>query len=234
MKTRFFFLLHCSLVLGVLLFGLAGTLVPAENITLALVTKIIEEVMRKSTASDWTKAVRGDVLVAGDEVKTGKNSLAVIKFTDNSIMRLRELSELMVTAEGPRGSMTKTLELHKGAFGFDVQKQQNEQFHLTSPTSVASIRGTKGKWSGGSGSDTLIVVEGLVNLKNLKSDKDLDIAGGFIGFSDDQGNLTFRKATEQELADASGAGGSGTSNELKMELKDAKGNKRELKLRYQR
>ncbi len=234
MKNRLSILMRCSLILSVLLFGTTAAVMPAENMTLALVTKIIEEVMRKSAAADWTKAVRGDVLIAGDQVKTGKNALAVIKFADNSIMRMRELSELTMMAEGPRGSMIKTLELRNGTMGFEVRKQQNEQFHLTSPTSVASIRGTKGKWSGGQGFDTLVVVEGLVNLKNLKSSNDLDIPNGFIGFSNQDGSLTSRKATDQELADANNAANGSTGNELKLELKDSKGNRKELKLRYQR
>ena len=76
------------------------------------------------------------------------------------------------------------------------------------------------------------MTEGLVNLKNNISNKDIDIAAGYIGFSDEDGSLTSRKATDEELADANIAALGGTSNELKLEMKDSKGNKKDLKLRY--
>ena len=116
--------------------------------------------------------------------------------------------------------------------GFEVRKQTDERFRLTSPTSVASIRGTKGKWSGGHGNDTLIVVEGLVNLKNVNSNNEVDVAAGNIGFSNEDGSVTSRPATAQELADADNAAGTGSSNELKLEFRDSQGNKKQLKLRY--
>jgi len=202
--------------------------------SLAVVTKTVKSVAKKNISSDWMEISKGEILIAGDQLKTGKNSLAIIKFTDNSIIRVREQSELTILGEGAKGSMIKSAHLTGGGVGFDVKKQQNEQFRLTSPTSVASIRGTKGKWSGGRGHDTLIVIEGLVNLRNLISNKDIDVSSGSIGFSDEDGSISERKASEDELADAYAAMSDGTTNELKLEMKDSKGNKKELKLRYKK
>jgi len=202
--------------------------------SLAVVTKTVKSVAKKNISSDWMEISKGEILIAGDQLKTGKNSLAIIKFTDNSIIRVREQSELTILGEGAKGSMIKSAHLTGGGVGFDVKKQQNEQFRLTSPTSVASIRGTKGKWSGGRGHDTLIVIEGLVNLRNLISNKDIDVSSGSIGFSDEDGSISDRKASEDELADAYAAMSDGTTNELKLEMKDSKGNKKELKLRYKK
>jgi hypothetical protein len=203
--------------------------------SMALVFKIVQDVTKKSSTLDWTKAVKGENLSSGDQVKTGTRSLAIVKFLDNSILRVREQSVLTVSAEGYRGAQVKTIQLNSGAFGFDVKKQrQNEQFRLTSPTSVASIRGTQGKWSGGAGKDTLVVGEGLVNLKNTLTNKDLDVPAGSIGFSGDDGSLSARRATPEELAEANLAATGGSQNQLNLELKDAKGNRKELKLKYHR
>ncbi len=204
--------------------------------TLALVFKTVQDVTRKAEAAgEWIKTVKGENLTSGDQVKTGKLSLAIVKFLDNSVLRVREQSILTVSGEGSRGSLIRTIQLTGGSFGFDVKKQrQNEQFRLTSPTSVASIRGTKGKWSGGAGSDTLVVGEGLVNLRNSASGKDVEVGAGFIGFSNQDGSVSVRQATKQELADANTAATGDTGNELKLELRDSQGNKKELKLRYNR
>src|SRR5258707_13475514 len=139
----------------------------SENMTLALITKIVQEVTRKSPPEDWMKAAKGDPLISGNQVKTGAKSLAIVKFIDNSIIRVREHSELTITGRSlTQGTMSKDVQLNGGSFGFEVKKQkQNEQFRLTSPTSVASIRGTRGKMSGGQGNDTLVVTEGLGNLR---------------------------------------------------------------------
>ncbi len=204
----------------------------ADNATLAFVNKIVFEVQKRSAENAWAKAASGDVLISGDQVRTGKRSLAIIKFLDASILRLRELSLLTLTGEGPRGSMIKSAQLNQGSLGFDIRKQQNEQFRLTSPTSVASIRGTNGKWSGGAGSDTLVVLEGLVNLRNNSSGNTVDVSAGSIGFSNGDGSVSSRKATAKELADASDALRGGAPNELKLELKDSKGNQKELKLKF--
>ena len=203
--------------------------------SMALVFKIIQDVTKKTSTADWTKALKGENLTSGDQVKTGSRSLAIVKFLDNSILRVREQSVLTVSGEGSRGFQVKTIQLNAGSFGFEVKKQrQDEQFRLTSPTSVASIRGTKGKWSGGTGRDTLVVGEGLVNLKNSVSNKDLDVPAGYIGFSNEDGSIASRRATAEELADANAAATGGSQNELNLELKDAKGNHKALKLKYHR
>ena len=99
-----------------------------ENNTLALVTKIVQEVAKKSATAEWAKATNGDMLIAGDQVRTGKQSLAVIKFIDRSIIRVCEQSELTVTSSGQNGGTVKIIQLSKGSFGFDVKKQQNDRF----------------------------------------------------------------------------------------------------------
>ena len=204
----------------------------ANNPSLAMIKKIVNDVKKKSLSTEYTRASLGDILAEGDHVQTGKKSLALIKFLDGSIIRLREQSEIILNVEGQRSSMIRESHILRGSLGFEVVKQQSDRFRLTSPTSVASIRGTKGKWSGGQGHDTLIVTEGLVNLKNKISNKDIDISAGYIGFSDEDGSLSSRKATDEELTDANEAAIGKTMNELKFEMNDSKGNKKELKLRY--
>lgn len=228
MKTRNTLLIVLTVLCAIPLFG-------SENTTVALITKTVQTVTKKTPPEDWAKALRGDALLSGNQLQTGKRSLAIVKFADNSIIRVRELSLLTVSGQSNgTGTLSKSVRLDGGAFGFDVRKQkQNEQFHLTSPTSVASIRGTQGKLSGGQGSDTLIVTEGLVNFKNNSSGNEVDVPAGYIGFSNQDGTVTSRKATEQELADANNAAtGGSSSHELNLELKDGQGNKKGLKIRY--
>ncbi|MBI4547957.1 MAG: FecR domain-containing protein [Ignavibacteriae bacterium] len=231
-QCKQFFRFSILWLIGCVVFP-AEVAVASDNVTLALITKVIREVAKRSTLIDWKTATKGETLLSGDQVRTGQRSLAVIKFKDNSMVRVREQSLLTINGEiGPRGRM-KTIQLSKGSFGFSVKKQpENEQFRLTSPTSVASIRGTQGKLSGAEGNDTLIVTEGLVNLRNQISNQDIDVNAGFIAFSNQDGSITSRKALEQELKDAQTAATGGTTNELNLEFQDNQGNKKDLKIRY--
>jgi hypothetical protein len=231
MKTLLKTGITCFLLLSA---AIVQRLCPENNASVALITKIVQVVDRKPGQDEWIKAETSDLLNSGDGVRTGLRSLAIVKFIDNSIVRVRPQSEVAILGEtNTPGSLSKNVRLLRGAFGFDVRKQHaNERFQLTSPTSVASIRGTKGKLSGSDGNDTLIVTEGLVAFRNVPSDKSVDIPAGYIGFSGRDGSLTSRKATDEELADANYAATGGSVNELNLELKDSHGNKKELKLKF--
>lgn len=117
-----------------------------EN-SVAYVKKVHKEVdYRKSTQTDWEKAVIGMVLYNGNEIKTGFKSLALIHFTDGSgLLRVRENSILHIYGEKKNKNLNKNAFLQKGLIGFDVKKQsEDEEFKFTTPTVVASIRGTSG------------------------------------------------------------------------------------------
>ena len=61
----------------------------------AQIKKIIQDVtQRESESENWEKAINGENLNAGHQVKTGAKSLAVIYFTDqsSSLLRVRENS----------------------------------------------------------------------------------------------------------------------------------------------
>ena len=205
------------------------------TITMALITKIVQEVTKKSPATEWEKASKGETLTSGDYLRTGKKSLAIVKFTDNSMLRVRELSEMRILGEIRGTALSKTVDIQTGGFGFDIRKQQDEEFIFTSPTSVASIRGTKGKMTTGSEGDTMIVTEGTINLTNNASQRNVTLPAGTIGFSNPDGSISSRKATDRELAGANEAiSGGGSQHELKLDLRDPQGNKRELRIHYKK
>lgn len=202
----------------------------------ALAIKVVQDVSRKTVDLDWTKAKKGDHLFSGDQVKTGERSIAIVKFKDNSMLRVREKSELKLFAEEKKGVFSKTVHVERGQFSFDIRKQENEQFTFTSPTSVASIRGTQGNMQSGESQDVVTVLEGLVNLLNSSSNNSVSVGGGQTGISRRDGSIDVRNASPEELNRASSeirAGkGSGTENQLDIELQDQQGNKKHIKIRY--
>ncbi len=231
-RRRLTLYLFLTLAAG-LLFSISAAGFRSPGATLALITKVVKEVSHRNDSSDWGDAEKGDLLMAGDRVKTGQQSLAILKFNDRSIVRVREKSEIAMTSESDGKASVKTIDGADGSYGFDIQKQHSdEKFRFTSPTSVASIRGTMGTWSSGLGNDTLVLPSGLVNLLNKVSDRNLDVPAGYIAFSNADGSLTMRPATEQELAAARRAATGGTPRELDLKLRDDDGNEKDLKIKY--
>jgi hypothetical protein len=223
--------LPVALLLGVLLTAEAAP--PAAGPSVALLSKVILEVNRKEAGKTWEKAVRGQTLASGDMVRTGPAALAIIKFKDNSLVRLREKSELTVTGKQSGSAFSKSVEITTGVVGFNVQKQRaGEEFRFTSPTSVASIRGTAGRFSGTPGSDTLTVTEGAVSLANKFSSRTLDIPIGFTGISNRDGTLLSRLSTPDEKRAALEALRDDLRKRLEIELRDPQGKTNRLKIEF--
>ena len=119
---------------------------PAGSV--AYVKMIVKDVTYRKTSvqSDWDLAKTGTLLNDGGEVKTGSKSLAIVQFIDGSgLLRVRENSVLHIYGNKKEKAMDKNTIIEKGLIGFEVNKQApDEDFKFTTPTVVASIRGTDG------------------------------------------------------------------------------------------
>jgi hypothetical protein len=214
-------------------FGLVDLAIAAES-EVGIITKVVPLVDRKPADKDWSTASKGEAVFSGDRVRTGAGkSLAIIKFKDRSFLRLHENSELSVTAESKGPALLKDASLLKGVMGFNVETQKNgDQFRFTSPTSVASIRGTRGLFLTKQ-ADTLIITEGLVRFRNLVSGQEVDVPAGFAGFSFPDGTIQVRAASPAELGRAEDASrGVGEGKVLEFDLRDGQGNRKKLKIEF--
>jgi hypothetical protein len=197
--------------------------------TVGLISKVIQDVSRKQVDKDWQKAQKGEPLVSGDRIKTGERSIAIIKFLDNSLVRVRELSELTVSGKMEGSAFLKSVDLQNGVVGFTIQKQHpQEEFRFSSPTSVASIRGTGGLFATSDSSDTLIVVEGIVNFLNKLTGQSVDVHSGYTGIFGPNGTLLYRPATRTEIMTAEEAAGNGSLKKLELDLRDNQGKSKRL------
>ena len=207
----------------------------ASKLPLGAFLKVVNSVDKTSNGIDWIKATTGDPIYAADQVRTKEKSVAIIKFKkDNSMLRVLPNSVLTMLADKDKRSRENRIE-NQGTIGFEIKKLQNEEFTFKSPTSVASIRGTEGLFDRHNEIDMLIIKEGLVNLKNLISDKEIDVGVGETGLSYPDGNLEKHKSTQDEINAADNAlkaGDKQMERELKLELKDKNGDKKDLKIKY--
>jgi hypothetical protein len=168
----------------------------------AYIVKVIRDVNMKSPAQGWQKAIPLSTLKSGYEVKTDKGSLAMILFADQSKLILREKSIVTIKGEVKgKEILSRSVHMDRGNMIFDVKKAESEQFRFSSPISVASIRGTRGKYISGGSVDSLTISKGLSDFTNSISGKKGAVGEGQTGVADSTGKFNIGKATEQALND---------------------------------
>jgi hypothetical protein len=240
MKKKFFFrFLAAVLPVMYAVTVTAMMLFDTDVKPIAMIMKIIkEDVHRRTPGSDWQLAKRGDRLASKDNLKTGPKAFAIVKFNDNTLLKVRPNSEITITGEIAGTVFSKSVDLTRGGTDFDVNKQEKEKFEFTTPTSVASIRGTNGRFiTNPDSSDYLFINRGLASLLNLISQKSTDVGSGQVGISYRDGRVEVRIMTQEEQSELQDTGqlreGGGLQN-FEMDFRDNQGQNHQLKIEVQK
>jgi len=187
----------------------------------AYIIKVVKDVERRSAKTEgWSKALALTELKAGYEVRTQEQSLALIKFADDSKVTVRPKSILTIQGEVQGGKiLNRDIYIERGRTLFDIKKQKEEQFRFTSPISVASIRGTEG----GTGFDPsfnfadIVIITGLAEFSSSRTGCQVQVGAGMSGSIDSTGACRTDTATTHQLngnnptggMDTTGTGGGG-------------------------
>jgi len=141
--------------------------------TVAVLKKVVHNVsFNNSDNSKWTEAKKGIPIRSGDGIKTGTRSLAVVSFLDGSVLLVRAESIVHIYGQVKAGSENKETHIESGIVGFKVKKQrEDEKFTFTTPTGLASIRGTEGFFKVNLNETLLVVEEGLIEVRGLRGVK---------------------------------------------------------------
>ncbi len=84
----------------------------------------------------------GSLVADGQTVKTGPGALVILRFPDESRIKLKENTELVIHA--PSNPKEKSgLDLVVGAVFTMVRKQPGKSFFVKTPVAVAGVRGTQ-------------------------------------------------------------------------------------------
>jgi hypothetical protein len=202
----------------------------------------------------WKKATPAMPLFPENVVRTGANSFAIIKFLESSILRVQEQSEVVISGTKSEGKeFSKDVHVRTGTVGFNVKKRPNEKFEFSTPTSVASIRGTEGVLvSNRDSSDILVLESGVVVLTNLVSNRIVTVNKGETGLSFPNGQISVRMSQPSDIrmmrrvqqlgsADSTGTGAvpegqhgpQGQTDEVRIKLNDPQGNQKTMIIKYE-
>lgn len=139
-------MLRAWLSLAILMLAMAS--LPAKAEAVARIALTVGE-SRRVDASGHTELLRlGTVLSEGDRITTGKDSIAIIVFSDEGRVSLRADSELLIRRYrvDPSGAETQLqFDLVRGAvrqISGQAARLQPERYRLNTPIAAIGVRGT--------------------------------------------------------------------------------------------
>ncbi len=171
-----------------LLLSLGGNLALAQS-QFATVLKVTGDVsLRPSGEGEFTEAVKvGMGINIGDALKTGVDGfIAIIFSSDKSLLKVRQGSEIEIKDEYG----TRTAKVSQGKVLAEITPGVKTAFRVETPTSVASVKGTK-FWviSQPGFGDKFYGIEGLVSILNLITGMEASLGAGQMVASTVNGDL---------------------------------------------
>jgi hypothetical protein len=131
----------------------------------ATVTNIVGDVSVRSGDTEWHDATIGEKLITNDEIHTGPDSEATIKFSDGSFLQVRQLTETAIgQISGPVDLPKVRVLLKMGEVAAKVNHEVDQQgdFSIRTPNATASVRGCEFEVSYANKDSELLVFEGAV------------------------------------------------------------------------
>ena len=203
--------------------------------SVAVVTKVRGNVeIRKGSSNPVFSPVKaGQLLNDEDFIRTGANAFAVLIYLDDkSMVKLKGDTNLEIRGKKVGKGLEKNLEITGGTIRAVVSQQRRGEFTVTSPTSVASVKGTS-FWivSNSQTGDQVYNEEGVVQLTNLTSGDIVDLLANQTGISTTDGGLSVAETIAANVPideDDSGR----EPRELRIRFKDSDGTEKVLIIKY--
>ena len=217
------------------LFFLAVLLSAEPPASVAVVTKVRGNVeIRKGTSNPGFSPVKvGQLLNDEDFIRTGVNAFAVLIYLDDkSMVKIKGDTNLEIRGKRVGKGLEKNLEIIGGTVRAVVSEQRRGEFTVTSPTSVASVKGTS-FWmvTNSQTGDIVYNEEGVVQLTNLTSGDIVDLLGNQTGISTTDGGLSVAATIAANVPvdeDDSGQ----EPRELRIRFRDSDGTEKVLIIKY--
>jgi hypothetical protein len=200
---------------------------------IAIATKVIGPVKYTRGSASSKALKKGHIFESGDILLTEKGGFAALIFIDDkSALKIKENSKLTIFGKRSARAIVKEIKLEKGVIRAQVSKQKKGDFIIRTSVSVASVKGTD-FWiiSDEKAGDSVIGLEGIVELLNIVSGESLDITSGMSGLSSSDGSIQLFK-TDPKIIPFDSSSTAVDTKKLEIEFKDASGKKKTLIINY--
>ena len=213
-----------------------GSFLSAQpSASVAVITKVRGnvEIRKASSNPAFTPVKAGQLLNDTDFIRTGANAFAVLIYLDDkSMVKLKGDTNLEIRGKRVGKGLEKNLEITGGTVRAVVSKHRRGEFSVTSPTSVASVKGTS-FWmvTNSQTGDAVYNEEGVVQLTNLVSGDVADLLANQTGISTTDGGLSVAATIAANVPvdeDDSGQ----EPRELRIRFRDSDGTEKVLIIKY--
>ena len=209
-------------------------LLASSKVAIAIKTKGDVSVIYKGLSS--AQALQpGSPLSDQDKIKTGKNGFVAIMYLDDkTVVKMLGNSNLTILGDRSGSKINKSLDIKYGRVAANVKPQKGKEFRISTPTSVASVKGTElAIESDPSTGDSFTLIEGLVEVTNSITGESTEVQEGETATSTPEGSLEVAQTTSEDLEGFEEASIEPQTQELRFEIEDADGNLKEILIKFQ-
>lgn len=159
---------------------------------LAVTTKKQGQVdLTRAETEKKSELKKGALLYDQDRISTGKDGLALILFLDDkSQLKLKGNTEIIISGSRGSSGISKRIRMNQGVLKASIATQRRGEFIITTPTSVASVKGTE-FWiiSILDSGDIIISNSGTIELVNTVTGEVIIVPAGVIVESTPDGEI---------------------------------------------
>jgi len=157
--------------------------------------------IKHAESQDWELAKMAAKLYDSDTLKTDNNGYAAVQFMDNSLVKVKPKSLLIIRGEVlDKNSTASRIAVEIGEVFLNVTKRQS-QFEVQTPSAVASVKGTSLSSSVTEDGSTIVTVfSGSVELIATRSGQKVTLKRRDKGKVDSESStLTVSTVTNNDL-----------------------------------
>lgn len=220
-----------------MLVGLLFTvLAAAEPIAYLMQGKGNMQIMRANKAIKYKS---GEMLFNNDEIKTGGESFAAIKYLDGgATIKVFPNSIIKLSAIKQGKALDKSTSITKGGLYSKVNSKIKGGFQVETPTTVASVKGTGflTKYDIADKRTIINVLEGVVEVQHKESGKTTQSAAGSTTVSSADGEVDTQPSQAGDVSEKEMEQIEATNQQaqktLKIQVTDDKGNLKYIEITY--
>lgn len=220
----------------------------AADPSIALVTKSTGDVsyQKYSETNPVGELPKGTELYNDDLIRTGSDGYAKYVFLDDgSTVKVTQNAEIYVNGTIKGSAIEKRVNVAGGSIKFEVSSQKSSEFTIVTPTSVASVKGTR-FWLEclAKKGDRFHGFDGTVKVRNSTSQNEVTLLSGTTVTSLPDGKIDVKPTEPGDLkdlpiitgeTDETGDGGEpepGETQELRIRMVNSQGEEKELFIQY--
>ena len=215
------------------IFLISSILFPSSKVAIAIKTKGDVSVIYKGLNSAQLLKP-GSPLSNQDNIKTGKDGyIALMYLDDKTVVKMLGNSDLTIMGDRSGNKINKSLDIKYGRIAANVKPQKGKEFRISTPTSVASVKGTEfAIQSDPSSGDSFTLIEGLIEVTNSVTGESTQVQEGETAISTPDGSLNVAETTSDDLYGFEEASIEPPTQELRFELEDENGNVKEILIKF--